>query len=323
MADLASLLRDDDLVVLNETRVLPARVPVRRDTPEVRARCCCSSTLPPRSSRPLVATTPTPVVAGAVPAVAQAACRPRSCTRSAASWRSRSARSSETVRRLVRPLHDGELWPHSTGPARHRCRPTSTSGWRTRALPDGVLPAGCVGGGPHGGVAPDPPRCSTRCTTGCAGRDRRAGRGVGHVPSISTERVEDHVIHSEQYSCRPRRGRRVELAREQGRRIVAVGTTTVRALESVATLGRSPGARSCSSPPASASRPSTFDDDQLHLPRSSLLAMIEAFVGARWRGLYAVAVDERYGSCPSAMRMLLQGTTTAPPDLPPEHGGAP
>jgi S-adenosylmethionine:tRNA ribosyltransferase-isomerase len=51
-----------------------------------------------------------------------------------------------------------------------------------------------------------------------------------------------------------------------------------------------------------------------HLPRSSLLAMIEAFVGPRWRELYAVALERDYRFLSFGDAMLLRSTPEPLPD---------
>ena len=77
----------------------------------------------------------------------------------------------------------------------------------------------------------------------------------------------------------------------EARRVVAVGTTSVRALESVAATGELAGRTELFLHPG---RPSTVVDllmTNFHLPRTTLLLMIEAFVGTRWRRLYAAGGD--------------------------------
>jgi S-adenosylmethionine:tRNA ribosyltransferase-isomerase len=96
-----------------------------------------------------------------------------------------------------------------------------------------------------------------------------------------------------------------------GGRVVAVGTTSVRALESAAALGRTSGRTELfihgEYPFAVVDRLLT----NFHLPRSSLLVMIEAFVGPRWRDLYAMALEDEYRFLSFGDAMLL--TRTAEP----------
>ena len=88
-------------------------------------------------------------------------------------------------------------------------------------------------------------------------------------------------------------------------RVVAVGTTSVRALESAATFGTPEGRTRLF-----IHRPydwKTVDVlmTNFHLPRTTLLMMIDAFVGARWRTLYDVALREEYRFLSFGDAMLL------------------
>ena len=61
--------------------------------------------------------------------------------------------------------------------------------------------------------------------------------GLGTFQPVHTENVEEHKLHSESYSISPETADRINRARSDGRRIVAVGTTTVRTLEFAARGG--------------------------------------------------------------------------------------
>lgn len=114
--------------------------------------------------------------------------------------------------------------------------------------------------------------------------------GLGTFRPIATDMVEDHQMHAERY----RVPEATMAACQAAERVVAVGTTTVRALESAATSGALSG------------RTELFIHGEhdfavvdalltnFHQPRSSLLVLIDAFVGPRWRDLYAAALAEGY-----------------------------
>ncbi len=118
--------------------------------------------------------------------------------------------------------------------------------------------------------------------------------GLDTFRPISVDEVEQHSIHSEQFSVPVETWDAVVTAAQEGRRVVAVGTTTVRALESVATLGALGGRTRLFITPGYRFRVVDVLMTNFHLPRSSLLAMVEAFVGPRWRDLYATALERRY-----------------------------
>lgn len=129
--------------------------------------------------------------------------------------------------------------------------------------------------------------------------------GLGTFRPIATEHVEDHVMHGEYYRVAPETIEACDRTRRNGGRVVAIGTTAVRALESAAAFGTNEG------------RTELFihgDYDfavvdrmmtNFHLPKSSLIVMIDAFIGPRWRTLYAEAVAEGYRFLSFGDAMLL------------------
>jgi S-adenosylmethionine:tRNA ribosyltransferase-isomerase len=124
--------------------------------------------------------------------------------------------------------------------------------------------------------------------------------GYGTFKPVRVERVEDHVVDPERYEISPSAADAIMRARDSGRRIIAVGTTTTRALEDAAIRG---GGRLASGPGAATTfiyPGHTFHiiDGLLtnfHLPASSLLMLVAAF-GGRERVLdaYREAVEQRY-----------------------------
>ncbi len=114
--------------------------------------------------------------------------------------------------------------------------------------------------------------------------------GLDTFRPISAATAEEHVIHSERYSVPPA----TMAACADATRVVAVGTTVVRALESAASTGRLSGRTDLY---IHGRYPFEVVDvlvTNFHLPRSSLLLLVEAFCGPQWRQLYATAIEERY-----------------------------
>src|SRR5690606_22999769 len=114
--------------------------------------------------------------------------------------------------------------------------------------------------------------------------------GLGTFRPITVDVVEDHVMHEERYVVPAT----TWAACAAADRVVAVGTTTVRALESAGRTGRLE-ARS----DLFLRRGVRFEVvdallTNFHQPRSSLLVMIDAFIGPRGRDLYALALAEGY-----------------------------
>lgn len=127
--------------------------------------------------------------------------------------------------------------------------------------------------------------------------------GLGTFRPIAADAVEDHQMHAERY----RVPETTMSACRSAERVVAVGTTTVRALESAAATGELAGRTELF---IHGDRPFAVVDALLtnfHQPRSSLLVLIDAFVGPRWRDLYATALAEGYRFLSFGDAMLLRG----------------
>ncbi len=126
--------------------------------------------------------------------------------------------------------------------------------------------------------------------------------GLATFKPMTASKPEDHVMHSERYEI----GRETMDACENARRVVAVGTTVVRALETAAATGELSGQSELF---IHGRYPFQLVDVLLtnfHLPRSSLLLLVEAFVGPRWRDLYRVALERGYRFLSFGDAMLLE-----------------
>jgi S-adenosylmethionine:tRNA ribosyltransferase-isomerase len=127
--------------------------------------------------------------------------------------------------------------------------------------------------------------------------------GLGTFRPIATDRVEDHQMHSERYHVPVE----TMAACQRARRVVAIGTTTIRALESAAASGELDGRTELF---IHGDQPFAVVDALLtnfHQPRSSLLVLIDAFIGPRWRSLYEEALREGYRFLSFGDAMFLQG----------------
>ena len=130
--------------------------------------------------------------------------------------------------------------------------------------------------------------------------------GLDTFRPLSTERVEDHAIHTERYSVPAATWEAVERTRADGGRVVAVGTTSVRALESRAARGEPSGRTDLFITPGYRFAVVDAMVTNFHLPRTSLLALVQAFVGPRWRDLYATALADGYRFLSFGDAMLLE-----------------
>jgi S-adenosylmethionine:tRNA ribosyltransferase-isomerase len=123
--------------------------------------------------------------------------------------------------------------------------------------------------------------------------------GLGTFRPISAERIEEHVMHPEAFAVTHEAAEKIERARSQGRRVVAAGTTVVRALEELlVTHGRVVAGEHVAKvfiSPGFTFRAVDAMITNFHLPRSSLLVLVSAFAGReRILAAYAEAIARRY-----------------------------
>jgi S-adenosylmethionine:tRNA ribosyltransferase-isomerase len=116
--------------------------------------------------------------------------------------------------------------------------------------------------------------------------------GLDTFRPVTEQRLEEHVIHGERYSVEAAAWRRIKSAE----RVLAVGTTTVRVLETLARdSAQLEGRTELFIMPGFEFRRVDALLTNFHLPRSTLLALVMAFAGVdEVRRLYAAAVQERY-----------------------------
>lgn len=123
--------------------------------------------------------------------------------------------------------------------------------------------------------------------------------GPGTFRSVKTERIEDHRMLAERIEVSAQTVEQIRRARAQGHRVVAVGTTVVRALESAAQGGRGiepfQGEAELFITPGFEFQVIDAMVTNFHLPRTTLLMLVSALVGAApLRAAYEEAVAQRY-----------------------------
>jgi S-adenosylmethionine:tRNA ribosyltransferase-isomerase len=115
--------------------------------------------------------------------------------------------------------------------------------------------------------------------------------GLDTFRPLQAERVEEHHIHGERYEVDEAAWERIRSARE----VLVVGTTTVRVLETLARGGPLTGRTELFITPGFEFRRVDHLLTNFHLPRSTLLALVMAFAGVEeTRRLYELAIAERY-----------------------------
>jgi S-adenosylmethionine:tRNA ribosyltransferase-isomerase len=119
--------------------------------------------------------------------------------------------------------------------------------------------------------------------------------GAGTFQPVKSENIAEHVMHAERYEVPAATQQAIADCRARGSRVVAVGTTTVRTLESWALSGEPAGETRIFITPGFVFSHVDLLITNFHLPRSTLMMLVSAFAGhARVKALYAHAIRERY-----------------------------
>jgi S-adenosylmethionine:tRNA ribosyltransferase-isomerase len=276
VAELPDLLEPGDLLVVNDTRVLPARLPLRRDTGGAVEVLLLEEADDGRWEalvRPSKKLAPGTVVTGEVLSV--------EIGDDLGEGR-RLVRLDPGVRPLLEVLHEVGLPPlppyienQIDDPERYQTvfadRPVSAAA-------------------PTAGLHLTDDLLARLRARGIETATVELAVGLDTFRPVQVDRLDDHVMHSEWYSVPSATIAKIEAAA----RIVAVGTTTVRALETWAATGEAEGRSRIFIRRPYDWRIIDVLMTNFHLPRSTLLCLVDAFVGPRWRDLYAEALAADY-----------------------------
>ncbi len=122
--------------------------------------------------------------------------------------------------------------------------------------------------------------------------------GAGTFQPVRSENIAEHQMHSEWYSISQQTVDMIEAAQRAGRDVVAVGTTSLRALESASQTGRLVAGSEDTQifiTPGYRFQTVTRLITNFHLPKSTLMMLVSAFAGyERIRSAYAHAIEQRY-----------------------------
>ena len=136
--------------------------------------------------------------------------------------------------------------------------------------------------------------------------------GAGTFQPVKTENLAEHRMHSEWYDLPAATLDAIAATRARGGRVVAVGTTTVRTLESWAQTGQTQGDTRIFITPGFGFQVVDLLITNFHLPKSSLMMLVSAFAGYEpVMALYRHAIAERYRFFSYGDAMLLQRTGLA------------
>ena len=135
--------------------------------------------------------------------------------------------------------------------------------------------------------------------------------GAGTFQPVKTENIAEHHMHSEWYSVPEATQQAIAACKARGGKVLAVGTTTVRTLESWAKSGQASGDTQIFITPGFEFQVVDHLITNFHLPKSTLMMLVSAFAGYEHiMGLYRHAIAQRYRFFSYGDAMLL--TRTAP-----------
>ena len=131
--------------------------------------------------------------------------------------------------------------------------------------------------------------------------------GAGTFQPVKTENLADHQMHSEWYEVPLATQQAIAACKARGGRVVAVGTTTVRTLESWAQTGLATGDTRIFITPGFAFQHVDMLVTNFHLPKSTLMMLVSAFAGyGKIMALYQHAIAQQYRFFSYGDAMLLQ-----------------
>lgn len=283
--DLETLLRPGDLLVLNDTRVIPARLYGHK-----------------QSGGRVEVLVERVLGAGAALAHVRASKSPPSGTvlRLEGGATATVAGRDGALFRLVFDAPEGVLpllERHGHMPLPPYIRRPDTEADRTRYQTVFARRPGAVAA-PTAGLHFDEPLLARLGEGGVNSAFITLHVGAGTFQPVRVEQVEEHRMHAEAFSVPEAVCEAVRTTREVGGRVVAVGTTVVRALESAAASGRLrpfEGETDIFIYPGYRFRAVDALITNFHLPGSTLLMLVSAFAGReRVLAAYGHAVAERY-----------------------------
>lgn len=288
VTDLPSLLQSGDLVIVNDTKVLPARLAVRRSTGGaaeillLEARDDGSWEALARPSKKLM---PGDVVSvkGLDIEMGEDLGEGRRIIRLDPGGADLYTRLAEVGLPPLPPYIENQIADPSRYQTVYANRPLSAAA-------------------PTAGLHFTPAVMDGLAANGIGMATVELAVGLDTFRPVMVERLDDHVMHTEWYRVPDE----TVAAIGQAERVVAIGTTAVRALESWKATGQQLGRSDLFIRRSFDWRVVDVLLTNFHLPQSTLLCLVDAFVGPRWREIYETAIAEEYRFLSFGDAMLLR-----------------
>lgn len=119
--------------------------------------------------------------------------------------------------------------------------------------------------------------------------------GLGTFRPVKEDDILDHKMHTEHYSIPPETAEKIHTCKQRGGRVIAVGTTSCRTLESAAQSGKATDDTSIFIYPGYEFKCIDGLITNFHLPESTLIMLVSAFLGReKTLNAYKIAIEEQY-----------------------------
>jgi S-adenosylmethionine:tRNA ribosyltransferase-isomerase len=317
IAELFSILVPGDVLVLNNTRVIAARLLGRRIPSGGMVECLLLGTTEPISSDAAVADEPAaayPSAQASEVRIAQALVHPGQKLKPGSLMRFDGPAGVLVGQIIARHFHGRRtirLWVEGGGdvdalidrlghiPLPPYIKRSDTPADRERYQTVYARVRGSIAA-PTAGLHFTPELLSALDQRGVERVEITLHVGYGTFKPVRVTRVEDHVVDPEHYEISDETATALARAKQERRRVIAVGTTTTRALEDAAARGSGhvcagAGTASLFIYPGYHFRVIDGLLTNFHLPASSLLMLVSAFAGReRILAAYREAVEQRY-----------------------------
>jgi S-adenosylmethionine:tRNA ribosyltransferase-isomerase len=137
--------------------------------------------------------------------------------------------------------------------------------------------------------------------------------GAGTFQPVKADKINDHVMHFERYAIPAATLEAIQACKARGGKVIAVGTTTVRTLETWAKTGQACGDTNIFITPGFAFQVVDTLITNFHLPKSTLMMLVSAFAGYEYiMALYRHAIAQKYRFFSYGDSMVLQKHISTP-----------
>lgn len=290
ITDIVDYLHTPDVLVLNNTKVIPARVFGHKAASGGKVELLLLEETRPGEWKVLLKTSRRPKVGDALELCSGKA----HATMLYDGEQGEAVLKIETDRPLMEILDEEGVPPLPPYISRKEQTPEQIEADKERYQTVYAAEPGAAAA-PTAGLHFTPELLQTLENQGVAKAELTLHVGLGTFRPVSAETITDHEMHHERYAVTAEAAQTINAAKKAGGRVVAVGSTSVRTLESLPSIGKAEGSTNIFIHPPYEFKAVDAILTNFHLPKSTLLMMMSAFATReQMLRAYAVAVQEKY-----------------------------